>query len=56
MLLLTQTTWSVQVAFSASPKIGGAQQVTFGLEGLTMPYTMEDFRRDVALEHVHKSI
>jgi hypothetical protein len=24
------------------------------MEGLTMPYTMEDFRREVAREHVHE--
>ena len=26
----------------------------YQVEGLTMPYTMEDFRRDVAREHVHE--
>jgi hypothetical protein len=26
----------------------------YRLEGLTMPHTMEDFRRDVAREHVHE--
>jgi hypothetical protein len=26
----------------------------YRMEGLTMPYTMEDFRRDVAREHVHE--
>jgi hypothetical protein len=26
----------------------------YRVEGLTMPYTMEDFRREVAREHLHE--